>query len=64
LIIVNLSTHHSGLGSNFLCALVRFIGEKCPVTNVKDGNGVLVIYKDDGTERFRETYKNGKIVED
>ena len=39
-------------------------GEKCPVTNVKDGNGVWVWYKEDGTESFRKTYKNGEIVED
>ncbi|MDC0157945.1 hypothetical protein OAK38_09295 [Verrucomicrobia bacterium] len=35
-------------------------GEKCPVTNVKDGNGVLVWYNDDGTERGRHTYKDGE----
>ena len=28
-------------------------GVKCPVTNVKDGNGVLVRYRDDGTESGR-----------
>ena len=36
-------------------------GEKCPVTNVKDGNGVIVWYNMDGTERFRYTYKNGEL---
>ena len=36
-------------------------GEKCPVTNVVDGNGVVVIYDDDGTEGYRQTYKDGKI---
>ena len=35
-------------------------GEKCPVTNIVDGNGVLVWYDDDGTEFFRTTFKNGK----
>ena len=39
-------------------------GEKCPVTNVKDGNGVLVWYNEDGTEESRETYKDGYSVED
>ena len=39
-------------------------GEKCPVTNVKNGNGVLVLYKDDGTEYHRVTYKDGEEVED
>ena len=37
-------------------------GEKCPVTNVKDGNGVVVVYNDDGTELGRGTYKDGKRV--
>ena len=34
-------------------------GEKCPVTNLKGGNGVVVIYNADGTEDFRDTYKDG-----
>ena len=37
-------------------------GDKCPVTNVKDGNGLWVWYNDDGTESFRTTYKDGEIV--
>tara|TARA_Y100000589_G_C26990717_1_gene562500 strand:- start:39 stop:545 length:507 start_codon:yes stop_codon:yes gene_type:complete len=39
-------------------------GEKCPVTNVKDGDGIAVWYKDDGTEWVRQTYKDGKLVRD
>ncbi len=39
-------------------------GEKCPVTNVVDGNGVVVIYDDDGTEGYRQTYKDGRPVSD
>ena len=39
-------------------------GEKCPVTNVKDGNGVMVFYNEDGTEEFRYTYKDGLKVFD
>jgi len=38
-------------------------GDKCPVTNLKDGNGVVVTYNDDGTEDSRYTYKDGKEVE-
>jgi len=49
-------------------------GEKCPVTNVVDGNGVVVeydvdgngvsvAYNEDGTERSF-TYKDGEIVKD
>jgi len=39
-------------------------GEKCPVTNLKDGNGIIVIYNDDGTEKVRFTFKDGKLVRD
>ena len=39
-------------------------GEKCPVTNVVDGNGVVVFYNDDGTEDYRWTFKDGKLVKD
>ena len=39
-------------------------GEKCPVTDVKDGNGVVVWYKDDGTEQSRLTFKDGEPVRD
>ena len=38
-------------------------GEKCPVTNVVNGNGVWVWYNDDGTESFRTTYKDGVKVD-
>jgi len=38
-------------------------GEKCPVTNVKDGNGVCVTHNQDGTERYRVTYKDGEEVD-
>jgi antitoxin component YwqK of YwqJK toxin-antitoxin module len=37
-------------------------GEKCPVTNVKGINGVLVRYNDEGTEDVRFTYKDGVRV--
>ena len=39
-------------------------GGKCPVTNVVDGNGVVVVYNEDGTEDRRTTYKDGEIVRD
>ena len=39
-------------------------GEKCPVTNVKDGNGVVVQYNEDGMESLRLTYKDGELVKD
>jgi antitoxin component YwqK of YwqJK toxin-antitoxin module len=41
-------------------------GEKCPVTNVVDGNGVVVFYieVEDGTELGRQTFKDGEPVED
>ena len=40
-------------------------GEKCPDTNVVNGNGVVVFwYKKDGTELFSQTFKDGEIVRD
>ena len=39
-------------------------GEKCPETNVKDGNGVLVYYNNDGTVWVRSTFKDGELVFD
>ncbi|OUV16418.1 MAG: hypothetical protein CBC46_03615 [Verrucomicrobiaceae bacterium TMED86] len=35
-------------------------GQKCPETNVINGNGLLVLYNEDGTELSRSYYKNGK----
>ena len=37
-------------------------GEKCSMTNLKDGNGVSVWYFPDGREYFRSTYKDGEPV--
>ena len=34
-------------------------GEKCQNTTLKDGNGVLVIYKHDGAEKIRNTFMDG-----
>jgi flagellar basal body-associated protein FliL len=34
-------------------------GEKCPITNVMNGNGVQVWYHEDGTEERRVTFKDG-----
>jgi len=39
-------------------------GEKCPHTNVVNGNGIVVSYFNDGTEDDRITFKDGEIVED
>ena len=39
-------------------------GEKCPNTTLKDGNGVLVIYNDDGTVNSRTTYMDGRKAKD
>ena len=36
-------------------------GEKCPVTNLKDGIGVVVWYREDGTVSRRDSWKNGKL---
>jgi len=37
-------------------------GEKCPVTNVKDGNGVSVFYYENGKKQMERNYKDGKLV--
>jgi len=37
-------------------------GEKCPVTNIKDGNGVIVDYRENGTVWKSYTYKYGKLI--
>jgi antitoxin component YwqK of YwqJK toxin-antitoxin module len=34
-------------------------GEMCTVTNLKDGNGVIVEYNEDGTENNRAIFKDG-----
>jgi len=36
-------------------------GEKCPVTNLKDGIGVVVWYREDGTVSRRDSWKDGKL---
>ena len=38
-------------------------GEKCPITNVVDGNGVYVRYREDGTQSSRWSFKDGELVE-
>ncbi len=35
-------------------------GEKCSMTDVKAGNGVMVKYMEDGRESLRITYKEGE----
>ncbi|MDC0157065.1 GYF domain-containing protein [Verrucomicrobia bacterium] len=37
-------------------------GEKCPHTNIVDGNGVVVGYKDNGNEQYRFFFQDGKRV--
>jgi len=37
-------------------------GEKCPETNVVNGNGVLVLYEDNGSVAARGTCKDGEVV--
>ncbi len=39
-------------------------GEKCPETNVVNGNGVLFFYDDDGEVATRATCKDGEVVFD
>ena len=51
-------------GKKMTVAVWKPNGEKCPVTNFADGNGIVVVYNEDGTERVRLTYKDGKRVKD
>jgi hypothetical protein len=37
-------------------------GEKCPDTNLKAGNGILVVYDKEGTENTRQRFKDGVEV--
>ena len=37
-------------------------GEKCPITNLNNGNGIEVFYDEDGTIVFQVTLKNGEPV--
>ena len=39
-------------------------GEICPISSITNGNGVWVLYYDDGTEKEINEYKNGIKVED
>ena len=39
-------------------------GEKFPNTNLKSGNGVFVIYNNDGTEKPRTTFMDGVMVKE
>jgi hypothetical protein len=39
-------------------------GHQCPESEVWDGNGVMVWYKDDGTEDRRLTYKDDELIEE
>jgi antitoxin component YwqK of YwqJK toxin-antitoxin module len=36
-------------------------GEKCPISNFKEGNGVVVFYYEGGTKSRMNTYKDGKL---
>ena len=38
-------------------------GEKCPLSNLKDGDGIMISYNEDGTESSRTTFKDGERVE-
>ena len=39
-------------------------GEKCPDTNLKAGNGILVVYNKDGMENARWRFKDGVEVDE
>ena len=35
-------------------------GSNCPLTNIKDGNGLVVLYYDDGKKMSQDKYKDGR----
>jgi len=35
-------------------------GVKCLLTNLKDGNGVLILYNEDGSKKLLETFRDGE----
>ena len=39
-------------------------GEKCPVTNIEDGDGIVVWYNENGTEKRRDNYRDGIQIKD
>jgi antitoxin component YwqK of YwqJK toxin-antitoxin module len=57
-------SEHTYKGGKLMTAVVwKPYGEKCPETNVVDGNGIVVGYREDGTEQSRTTYKDGEEVD-
>ena len=54
-------TEHSFKDGDLMSAVVwKPNGEECPHTNIVDGNGVVVGYKDNGNEQYRFFYQDGK----
>ena len=51
-------------GKQMSAAIWKPNGEKCPVTKLIDGNGVVLRYNEDGTESGRSTFKDSKRVQD
>ena len=57
-------SEHTYKGGKLVTAVVwKPNGEKCPLTNLVAGNGVVVEYNEDGTEFGRITYKDGVEVD-
>ena len=48
----------------FIKALCKPNGENWPITNVVEGNGVVVFYSEDGIDTDRDIYKNGELIDD
>ena len=38
-------------------------GEKCLASNLTQGNGIMILYNEDGTEENRGSYKDGELVD-
>jgi antitoxin component YwqK of YwqJK toxin-antitoxin module len=48
-------------GKLMSCKSWRPNGEKCPLTNLKNGNGIVISYDSNGSEEGRWSYSNGEL---
>lgn len=48
-------------GKLISCEVWKINGEKCPVSNIVNGNGKLVKYNDNGSENSRAEFEDGEV---
>ena len=49
-------------GGPFFAAAWKLNGEKCPITNIVNGDGVIMHYNEDGNEIMLESFQNGEKI--